>query len=98
MKRYIKGGISVGDHFYLYNDLIDTKTRFVSFMGEESRFDLAITITDRFYGKKLVLNLQSNRFAIIGPDDLEEEGYLEHAFQITEAEAVELSSFLLEVI
>lgn len=87
----------MGDH-YLYNDLIDTKTRFVSFLGENSRFDLAITITDRFYGKKLVLNLQSNRFAIIGHDDLEEEGYLEHAFQITEVEAAELSTFLMEVI
>lgn len=67
-------------------------------MGEEARFDLAIIMTDRFYGKKLVLNLQSNRFAIIGQDDLEEEGYLEHAFQITEAEAAELTSFLMEVI
>ncbi len=86
------------ERFYLYNDLIDTKTRFVSFMGEEARFDLAIIMTDRFYGKKLVLNLQSNRFAIIGQDDLEEEGYLEHAFQITEAEAAELTSFLMEVI
>ena len=88
----------VGDHFYLYNDLLDTKTRFVSFMGEESRYDFAITITDRFYGKKLVLNLQSTRFAIIGHDDLEEEGYLEHAFQITEAEALELNDFLKEFI
>ena len=86
------------ERFYLYNDLIDTKARFVSFMGEEARFDLAIIMTDRFYGKKLVLNLQSNRFAIIGQDDLEEEGYLEHAFQITETEAAELTSFLMEVI
>ncbi|AZV45070.1 DUF3055 domain-containing protein [Peribacillus asahii] len=88
----------MGERFYLYNDLIDTKTRFVSFMGEESRFDLAITMTDRFYGKKLVLNLQSNRFAIIGHDDLEEEGYLEQAFQLTEEEAAELRGFLTEVI
>lgn len=88
----------VGDRFYLYNDLNDTKTRFVSFMGEEARFDLAITMTDRFYGKKLVLNLQSNRFAIIGQDDLDEEGYLEHAFQLTESEASELRAFLAEVI
>ena len=88
----------MADHFYLYNDLMDTKTRFVSFMGEESRFDLAILMTDRFYGKKIVLNIQSNRFAIIGPDDLDEKGYLEHAFQITEAEAAELNNFLMEVI
>lgn len=86
------------NHFYLYNDLIETKTRFVSFMGSESRFDLAILITDRYYGKKLVLDLQSNRFSIIGHDDLEEEGYLEYAFQITEEEAAELKSFLQEFI
>lgn len=86
------------ERFYLYNDVIDTKTRFVSFMGEESRFDLAITMTDRFYGKKLVFDLQGNRFAIIGQDDLEEEGYLEHAFQLSEEHAAELKEFLLEVI
>ena len=89
---------TVEDRFYLYNDLVDTKTRFISFMGEESRYDFAITMTDRFYGKKLVLNMQSNRFAIIGPDDLEEEGYLEHAFSLTEAEAEELTHFLMEII
>ncbi|WP_110928598.1 DUF3055 domain-containing protein [Bacillus massiliglaciei] len=88
----------MNERFFLYNDLLDTKTRFVSFMGEESRFDLAIMMTDRFYGKKLVLNMQGSRFAIIGPDDLEEEGYLEHAFQISEAEAKELAGFLLEII
>ncbi|RFU67216.1 DUF3055 domain-containing protein [Bacillus sp. V59.32b] len=86
------------ERFFLYNDLIDSKTRFVSFMGEQSRFDLAITTTDRFYGKKLVLDMQSNRFAIIGPDDLDEEGYLEHAFQISENEATELRNFLFEVV
>ena len=31
------------ERFYLYNDVVDSKTRFISFMGEESRFDLAIT-------------------------------------------------------
>ncbi|CAH0344659.1 DUF3055 domain-containing protein [Bacillus sp. CECT 9360] len=86
------------ERFFLYNDLIDSKTRFVSFMGEQSRFDVAITTTDRFYGKKLVLDMQSNRFAIIGPDDLDEEGYIEHAFQISENEAIELRNFLFEVV
>ena len=58
---------------FLYNDLVDTKTRFVSFVGSEIRYDLAIVMTDRFYGKKLILDMQSSRFAIIGPDDLDEE-------------------------
>lgn len=86
------------EDLYLYNELTDTKTRFVSFLGEESRYDLAIIITDRFFGKKLVLDLQGSRFAIIGEDDLEEEGYLEHAFRISPSAAAEMKSFLLEII
>ena len=72
--------------------------RSISFVGKTNRFDLAITLTDRFYGKMLVLNLQSNRFAIIGEDDLEEPGYLEYVYQISEEEANELRSFLYQMI
>ncbi len=67
-------------------------------MGEEQRFDLAITTTSRYYGKKLVMNTLSNRFAIIGTDDLDEPGYLEHVFQLSADEANELRQFLYEVI
>jgi hypothetical protein len=84
--------------FYLYDESEDTKTRFVSFMGEATRFDLAITTTNRFYGKMLVINIQNGRSAIIGSDDLKEEGYLEFAFNINEKEAEELHSFLETVI
>ncbi|MFC7439675.1 DUF3055 domain-containing protein [Laceyella putida] len=86
------------DWVFLYDDTVNTRTRFVSFMGETNRFDLAITVTDRFYGKLLVLNLQSNRFAIIGQDDLDEPGYLEHVYQLSEAEAEELRQFLYTMI
>ncbi|MDQ0215167.1 hypothetical protein J2S13_001566 [Oikeobacillus pervagus] len=86
------------DRFFLYDEKEQTKTRFVSFMGEHQRFDLAITQTDRYYGKKLVLNLQGNRYAIIGQDDLEEPGYLESVFQLDDEDAAELRDFLFEVI
>ncbi|WP_040203905.1 DUF3055 domain-containing protein [Neobacillus jeddahensis] len=86
------------ERFFLYDDTEDTKTRFVSFVGENQRFDLAIVQTTRHYGKHLVLDMQGNRFAIIGPDDLEEEGYLEFAFQLNEEDAEELRSFLTELI
>ena len=86
------------ERFYLYDEKENTKTRFVSFVGESQRFDLAITTSERFYGKHLVLDMQGNRFAIIGPDDLEEEGYIEHAFHLTEEQASELIDFLTEMI
>ncbi|MGD8192079.1 DUF3055 domain-containing protein [Brevibacillus ginsengisoli] len=82
------------DVFYLYDESEETKTRFVSFIGNTTRFDLAITTTSRFYGKQLVVNIQNGRSAIIGADDLGEEGYIEFAFQLSPEEAEELISFL----
>lgn len=85
------------ERFFLYDDIENTRTRFVSFVGENQRFDLAIVQSDRHYGKHLVLDMQGNRFAIIGQDDLQEEGYLEYAFQLNEQDAEELRSFLYEI-
>ncbi|GGA43902.1 hypothetical protein GCM10007416_16260 [Kroppenstedtia guangzhouensis] len=83
------------DELYtLYDESETTQTRFVSFVGESHRFDLGITVTDRFYGKLLVFNIQSNRYALIGEDDLEEPGYIEYVYGITEDEAAELREFL----
>jgi hypothetical protein len=83
---------------YLYDDTVQVNTRFVSFMGENLRFDLAIIISDRYYGKKLVLDIQGGRFAIIGQDDLDEPGYIEDVFNLNEEDAEELRSFLYEIV
>lgn len=84
---------------FLYDGTEETKTRFVCVVGESlRRFDLAITSTNRFYGKKLVTDMQSGRTAVIGPDDLEEEGYLEHVYKLNEEEAAELRAFLEEIV
>lgn len=94
----ILGGMKMGERFFLYDDEENTKTRFVSFVGDVTRYDLAITRSDRFYGKLLVINLISDRYAIIGKDDLAEPGYLEEAFQIKSEEADEIRSFLEEIL
>lgn len=86
------------ERFFLYDDTVATKTRFVSFLGGNERHDLALLYSDRHYGKTIVLDMQSNKFAIIGPDDLNEQGYLEHAFSMSEENAEELRSFLFELI
>jgi hypothetical protein len=76
-----------------------TETRFVTFITPNlNRFDLAITKTNRFYGKQLVTDLQKGITAIIGEDDLEEEGYLEETFRLTAEEAAELEPFLRLVV
>jgi hypothetical protein len=86
------------ERFFLYDDTITTQTRFVNFMGESQRHDLALLYSDRYYGKVLVLDIQRNKFAIIGKDDLDEPGYLEYAYSLDEETAEELRSFLYEFI
>ncbi|CAH0117859.1 hypothetical protein PAE9249_00321 [Paenibacillus sp. CECT 9249] len=84
---------------FLSDHTEDTSTRFVTFIGNSyKRFDLAITKTNRFYGKQLVVDLQNGITAIIGPDDLEEEGYLEHVYKLSEEEAAELREFLSQIV
>jgi len=84
---------------FLSDSTEQTSTRYITMVTPKlNRFDLAITSTNRFYGKKLVIDMQNGISAIIGPDDLEEEGYLEHRFRLNEEQAEELYQFLSEVI
>ncbi|MBH9787736.1 DUF3055 domain-containing protein [Clostridioides difficile] len=86
------------ERFFLYDDVEDTKTRFASFAGQKLRYDLAILQSGRFFGKVLVMDIQFGRFAIIGPDDVEEPGYLEHVYNRTEEETIELREYLRELL
>ncbi|ESU31624.1 hypothetical protein G3A_15680 [Bacillus sp. 17376] len=86
------------DQFFLYDETEETKTRYVSFVGENQRFDLAIMQTGRYYGKSIVMDIQGSRFAILGQDDLAEEGYLEFAYNLSEEDAEELRSFLRPIL
>lgn len=88
----------MGDVHFLYDVVEDTNIRFVSFVTDHARFDLAIVRTDRFFGKTLVLDIQANKLAIIGQDDLDEPGYLEYAFGINENEANDLKDFLAHIV
>lgn len=44
------------------------------------------------------MDIQYNRSAIIGSDDVEEPGYLEHIFNRSEEEALELREYLRELL
>ncbi|UHA72337.1 DUF3055 domain-containing protein [Paenibacillus sp. 481] len=91
--------MNINELDFLSDSTEQTSTRFVTVIGNSMhRFDLAVTTTNRFYGKKLVTDLQSGLTAILGQDDLEEEGYLEHFYKLTEEEAEDLRQFLSLVV
>ncbi|MGV3243506.1 DUF3055 domain-containing protein [Staphylococcus sp. 11261D007BR] len=83
---------------FLYDDIEPSQIRFVGFVGEHSRYDLVLIQTDRHYGKTLVLNTQTNKFGIIGTDDLEEEGYIAYILGVSEDEGNEITEYLNQVI
>lgn len=84
---------------FLSDSTESTSTRFVTFIGPSlKRFDLAVTTTNHFYGKKLVTDLQFGRTAILAADDLEQEGYLERTFNLEQDEAKDLRQFLTLVL
>jgi len=91
--------MNLKDFDFLSDSTEQTSTRFVTFVTPNlKRFDLAILTTNRFYGKKLVTDMMHGRSAILGPDDLEEEGVLEAVFRINEEEAADLAQFLTLVL
>ncbi|REH91116.1 DUF3055 domain-containing protein [Staphylococcus felis] len=83
---------------FLYDDIEPSQIRFVGFVGEHSRYDLVLIQTDRHYGKTLVLNTQTNKFGIIGTDDLEEGGYIAYILGVSDEEADEITEYLSQVI
>lgn len=86
----------MSDWFMLYDETEHTSTRFVGFTGETARYDVVITTTSHFFGKKLVYVIQNGRTAIMNDLDAENVHYIQTAFQIDQLEeAEEFSNFLL---
>lgn len=85
-------------NFFLYDDDENGSLRFVGIAGDHGRYDLTVIHTTKFFGKTLVLNMQNNKFSIMGPDDLEEEGYVEYALGLSDVQADEVKDFLSQVL
>jgi hypothetical protein len=50
---------------HVYNESYEeSRSRFVTLVTDHSQYDLVINYTSHFYGKALILLLQSNRFCI----------------------------------
>jgi hypothetical protein len=79
---------------FLYDDTEASDTRFVGFVGASGQFDLALMRTAHFFGKSLVIFLQTNRCAILTAEEAEDEAYIASAFAVSPEEATELSAFL----
>lgn len=78
----------------LYDESEKTQVRFVGFLADRGRYDFAIVYTQLFFGKPLVVCMQTGRSALLSLEDVEHLDYLQRLFNLkTEKEAEEIAIF-----
>ncbi|WP_456275649.1 DUF3055 domain-containing protein [Bacillus sp. AK128] len=83
----------------LYDENEMAKVRFVGFTTDEVRYDFGLVYTNMFFGKPLVICMQTGRSALLDPQDIENIDTLQQTFRIrTYKEAEDLSEFFKETI
>ncbi|MCI1692228.1 DUF3055 domain-containing protein [Aneurinibacillus aneurinilyticus] len=79
----------------LYDTSETTKVNFVGFASENARYDFGLVYTNQFFGKPLVICMQTGRSSLLCAEDAKNIDVLKKKFAINEdEEARELSTFL----
>lgn len=78
----------------LYDESERAKVRFVGFVSEHGRYDFGIVYTRMFFGKPLVVCMQTGRSSLLSVDDADNLEYLQKIFNLrSRKEAEEISLF-----
>ncbi|WP_026574733.1 DUF3055 domain-containing protein [Bacillus sp. UNC438CL73TsuS30] len=78
----------------LYDEQENVKVRFVGFTTEQTRYDFGIVFTNMFFGKPLVVCMQTGRSTLLDPKDIEDIDHLQSVFRISDRQqAADLAEF-----
>ena len=79
----------------LYDVSETAQVSFIGYASETARYDFGIVYTDSFFGKPLVVCMQTGKSALLCEQDLNNLDYIQKVFTIpTKKEAEDLSLFL----
>ncbi|OYD07807.1 DUF3055 domain-containing protein [Paludifilum halophilum] len=79
----------------LYDESEQANVRFIGFISEHGRYDFGIVYTRMFFGKPLVVCMQTGRSSLLALDDLENLDDLQRLYNLRSlTEAEEVSVFL----
>ncbi len=86
------------DRFENLYDITETaQVRFFGMTTEKARYDFGIVYTSRFFGKPLVVCMQTGQSTLLSSEDTVNPGYLQKIFRLNDVEeAHELSVFFQE--
>lgn len=73
----------------LYDEHEEVKVRFVGFTTEHTRYDFGIVYTTMFFGKPLVVCMQTGRSTLLDPKDIEDIDFLQSTFRIPDKQQAE---------
>jgi hypothetical protein len=78
----------------LYDEYEKVKVRFVGFTTKDVRYDFGIVFSNMFFGKPLVICMQTGRSTLLDPKDIEDLDHLQNVFRIdTKEQANDLAEF-----
>lgn len=78
----------------LYDEQENVKVQFTGFTTEKARYDFGIVYTNMFFGKPLVVCMQTGRSTLLCSDEAEDWEHVMKVFQITSEDvAKDLSLF-----
>ncbi|WP_078554951.1 DUF3055 domain-containing protein [Bacillus alkalicellulosilyticus] len=83
----------------LYDEQENVKVQFTGFTTDDVRYDFGIVYTNMFFGKPLVICMQTGRSALLCADDAKNIDHLQRVFHIKQPkEAEDLSLFFEETL
>ncbi len=80
----------------LYDEQEHVKTRFVGFTTEDVRYDFGIVHTTMFFGKPLVICMQTGRSALLDSSDLHDLDHLCRAFKLKSLDEAKVLAMFFE--
>lgn len=81
----------------LYDEYENVKVRFIGFTTNDTRYDFGIISTNMFFGKPLVVCMQTGRSTLLDPIDVEDLDHIQSIFRIqTREQTIDLAQFFKE--
>lgn len=81
---------------HLYDETEQANVNFIGCISDRARYDFSIIYSNHFFGKPLVVCMQTGRSAVIGAEDLRNVDYIQKMFHITDEKVGEDLAALLK--
>lgn len=80
----------------LYDETENAKVDFFGYASERARYDFSIVYTNRFFGKPLVVCMQTGRSSLLCAEDLADTSHLGKTFAIDHEDEVKELAIILK--